>query len=92
MTREEWPLAKVDAPNMATVLTSSPTGQNHDRLNRKDELRIPSTIPAGEDVAGGGEPADITPFQKMLSATTGSLITGLTSMHSIFGLMPGTIG
>lgn len=31
------------------------------------------------------EPIEITPFQKMLSATTGSLLTGLTSMgHAPF--------
>lgn len=39
-------------------------------------------LPTEEDLGDGGEPADITPFQKMLSATTGSLLTGLTSMPS----------
>lgn len=33
-----------------------------------------------DDISGRGEPVDITPFQKMVSATTGSLLTGLTSM------------
>lgn len=77
------PSNKPDAPTMATALTDSLPGQNHERLDPKDELRIRNRIPAEEDVAGGGEPADITPFQKMLSATTGSLITGLTSMQLI---------
>lgn len=36
-------------------------------------------LPTEEDLSGDSNPADITPFQKMLSATTGSLLTGLTS-------------
>lgn len=37
-------------------------------------------LPAEDHPGDGSEPTDITAFQKMLSATTGSLLTGLTSM------------
>lgn len=74
---------KLDAPIiMATALTASLPGQNHDPLNHKDGLSIQNMLPNEDVFAPSGEPADITPFQKMLSATTGSLITGLTSMQN----------
>lgn len=69
---------------MAAAIASSPPGQNHDRFDRKDELSIRSMLSTQEGADSSGDLADITPFQKMLSATTGSLITGLTSMqHTI---------
>lgn len=63
---------------MAAVLTASPRGQNHDPLDPRDESSVPSLL-MDDSVDGRGEPVDITPFQKMVSATTGSLLTGLTS-------------
>lgn len=70
---------------MATVLQSSPPGQNHDRFVHTDELGLRDVLPPRQDGVDGssGTIPDITPFQKMLSATTGSLLTGLTSMHRI---------
>lgn len=67
---------------MATVLQSSPPGQNHDRFDRTGELGLRNVLPPRQDGVDGGSGTipDITPFQKMLSATTGSLLTGLTSM------------
>lgn len=69
---------------MATVLQSSPPGQDHDRLDHTNELGLRNVLPPKQDGVdgGGGAIPDITPFQKMLSATTGSLLTGLTSMCS----------
>lgn len=69
--------------DMATAF-NSPPGQNHDRFDSKDELSIRNMLPTQEDLDGSNDPADITPVQKMLSATTGSLITGLTSMQHTF--------
>jgi len=66
---------------MATVLQSSPPGQNHDRFDHTNELGLRDVLPPRQDGVDGssGTIPDITPFQKMLSATTGSLLTGLTS-------------
>lgn len=49
-------------------------------FERKDEVSMRNLLPMEDHPSDDGEPADITPFQKMLSATTGSLLTGLTSM------------
>lgn len=65
---------------MTTAVASSPVpGQNHDRFGDSDSLRSHTMLSTKAALDAGGEPADITPFQKMLSATTGSLLTGLTS-------------
>lgn len=75
---------------MATVLQSSPPGQDHDRFDHTNELALRNVLPPPkQDGVGGGGGAipDITPFQKMLSATTGSLLTGLTSMCCISTLL-----
>lgn len=66
---------------MATVLQSSPPGQDHDRFDHTNELGLRNVLPPKQDSVdgSGGAIPDITPFQKMLSATTGSLLTGLTS-------------
>lgn len=70
---------------MATVLQSSPPGQDHDRFEHTNQLGLHNVLPPKQDGADGSSSTipDITPFQKMLSATTGSLITGLTSMFCI---------
>lgn len=52
------------------------SGQNHERFVPDDSLNIPSILP--DD--GDREPVEITAFQKMLSATTGSLLTGILGM------------
>ena len=64
---------------MATALHNGPHGQNHDRFGRDDDLSMQNVLPNKDYLPEKGF-ADITPFQKMLSATTGSLLTGLTSM------------
>lgn len=63
---------------MTTAIATSPTGQDHDRLDLRDTSSIPS-ISMEDGLNGHGGHMDITPFQKMISATTGSLLTGLTS-------------
>ena len=50
----------------------APHGQSHDRL-------------AHDGVAALGEPVEISALQKMLSATSGSLLTGLLGMSSRIG-------
>lgn len=72
---------------MATALANSPHGQQHDGLDPKDKLSMRNMLSNGED-ASRGDPPDITPFQKMLSATTGSLLTGLTSKQSFLFIAP----
>lgn len=68
---------------MATTSHTSPHGQNHDRFGHDDdELSMRNMLPTIEEYNGENSIADITPFQKMLSATTGSLLTSLTSMPS----------
>lgn len=64
---------------MTTAISVNPQGQNHDRLDSINNSSMPS-ISMEDDLNGLSEPMDITPFQKMVSATTGSLLTGLTSM------------
>lgn len=66
---------------MATVLQSSPPGQGHDRFDHTSNLDLRNVLPPKQNGVDGssGTIPDITPFQKMLSATTGSLLTGLTS-------------
>lgn len=49
-------------------------GQNHDRLDGA----MANVAPAPRDDVSG-EPVGITPVQKMLSATSGSLLTALLS-------------
>ncbi|KAM7219287.1 mitochondrial carrier protein MTM1 [Rhypophila decipiens] len=51
-------------------------GQDHDRLGHDGSVAVLSgTLPAKDDVPR--EPAEITAVQRMLSATSGSLLTGL---------------
>lgn len=77
---------------MPPTLTNSPPGQNFDRFDHsKGESSMRKMLAAEEDLISGPELADITPFQKMLSATTGSLLTGLTSMPPTF-LTPSSTG
>ncbi|KAH8899446.1 mitochondrial carrier [Thozetella sp. PMI_491] len=52
-------------------------GQDHDRFAPDRALSLPNTIPTPMDGGPGDEPMEITAVQKMLSATTGSLLTGL---------------
>ncbi|ROW14748.1 hypothetical protein VPNG_03665 [Cytospora leucostoma] len=64
---------------MATTSHNSPHGQNHDRFDHDDdELSMRNMLPTREEYNGENSIADITPFQRMLSATTGSLLTALT--------------
>lgn len=60
-----------------TSFAHTADGQNHDRLAHDDSLSLPSMLPTEGDMAGTNDPLEITAFQKMLSATTGSLLTGL---------------
>lgn len=64
---------------MTTALANGLSGHPQGLFDRQDELNMSKMLSSEETVDDGGEPADITPFQKMLSATTGSLLTGLTS-------------
>lgn len=69
---------------MSAPLTNGPPGQNHDRFGlSRDDSSTRKMLAAEEEPNVGSELTDITPFQKMLSATTGSLLTGLTSMLPI---------
>lgn len=53
-------------------------GQNHDRLaTHNDSLPLSGIPPAGDDGGGDDGHVEITAAQKMLSATSGSLLTGL---------------
>lgn len=63
-------------------------GQNHDRLSttHDDSLALPDMLPAGDDGGSSRAPVEITAVQKMLSATSGSLLTGLLGMSSHHGL------
>ncbi|KAL1864354.1 Carrier protein, mitochondrial [Diaporthe australafricana] len=65
---------------MTTILQVSPPGQDHDRFDHTNELGLRNVLPHKQDDMDGssGTTPDITPFQKMLSATTGSLLTGLS--------------
>lgn len=71
---------------MTTVFQSSPPGQDHDRFDATNESSPRNVLPPKQDSmdSSSGTVSDITPFQKMLSATTGSLLTGLTSMCWVF--------
>lgn len=51
-------------------------GQNHDRLAHDDSLSLQDMLPTKDD-GGGRDHVEITAGQKMLSATSGSLLTGL---------------
>lgn len=75
---------------MATVLQSSPPGQDHDRFDHTNETGLRDVLPPKQDGVDGtsGTIPDITPFQKMLSATTGSLLTGLSSMCWVLAPRP----
>lgn len=55
--------------------TANPSGQDHDRITRDDSLSSVPTLPAGPPNLP--DSVEITPVQKMLSATSGSLLTGL---------------
>ncbi|KAJ9131999.1 Solute carrier family 25 member 40 [Pleurostoma richardsiae] len=59
---------------MATLARTS-GGQDHERISPDDSFSLPNMLPT--DHEGDSEPIEITAFQKMLSATTGSLLTGL---------------
>lgn len=69
-------------PGMASFAQSAQAqqgaGQNHDRM--------PSRIPPGAPDDSAGNPVEITAVQKMISATSGSLLTGLLGMFVSIGL------
>jgi solute carrier family 25, member 39/40 len=62
---------------MASFVQSAqtPDGQNHDRPEHHHHSAFPTVLPVGSD--SSDEPVEITTLQKMLSATSGSLLTGL---------------
>lgn len=64
---------------MTTLLADGLHGQQHSMFADQDDVGMRNMLVVRDNLSDGGEPADITPFQKMLSATTGSLLTGLTS-------------
>lgn len=55
--------------------TAALSGQDHDRIARDDAPSAVSALPAGPP--NMPDSVEITPVQKMLSATSGSLLTGL---------------
>lgn len=56
--------------------TTTTSGQDHDRIGHHDDTPISADgLPAGD--VNIPDPVEITPIQKMLSATSGSLLTGL---------------
>jgi solute carrier family 25 protein 39/40 len=56
--------------------TTTTSGQDHDRLTHHDRPAAP-VLPATTGDGDIPDPIEITPIQKMLSATSGSLLTGL---------------
>lgn len=79
-------------PGDLLLLTMAPTvphnadGQDHERLHMQQQAEGPETLPYTPPVmaeansgkgAGVVDPPDITVLQRMLSATAGSLLTGL---------------
>ncbi|KAJ9161444.1 hypothetical protein NKR19_g2200 [Coniochaeta hoffmannii] len=60
---------------MALLAQTTPSGQDHDRITHDDPPTAVPIHPAGEPSIP--DPVEITPVQKMLSATSGSLLTGL---------------
>lgn len=58
-----------------TSFAQTTGGQNHDRLTRDGSLALPDLRSPKDD--GGSDPIEINAWQKMLSATSGSLLTGL---------------
>lgn len=62
--------------------THAAAGQDHDRFAHDESLSLPSMLPTEGDMDGTSDPLEITAFQKMLSATTGSLLTGLLGMKN----------
>ena len=70
-----------DAKHPAIITMSTRTspvdGQSHDRLAGDASLLLPNTIPVPMDDGPSDEITELTTGQKMLSATSGSLLTGL---------------
>lgn len=69
---------------MATLAQNN-GGQNHDRITPLDDsLSLPDMLPTKDNGGGGGGSSgghvEITAAQKMLSATSGSLLTALLGM------------
>lgn len=59
-------------------------GQNHDRLAHDGSLSLQAMLPT-KDEGGGPDHVEITAVQKMLSATSGSFLTGLLGrIHQFF--------
>lgn len=58
-----------------TPISQTAGGQSHDRFD--SNASQPPAIMASSQGRAGAEPVEITAVQKMLSATTGSLLTGL---------------
>lgn len=50
-------------------------GQNHDRISRAEDAFAGETMLSSQD--DGSDPVDLPARQKMLSAISGSLLTGL---------------
>jgi solute carrier family 25 protein 39/40 len=60
---------------MPLLAQTAANGQDHDRITH-DDLPTPVPVHAAGD-SHVSDPVEITPLQKMLSATSGSLLTGL---------------
>lgn len=65
---------------MPTLQSSG--GDRRHNLAHDDSVAIRNVTPSDAGPAGSG-PVEITAVQKMLSATTGSFLTGFLSMTSI---------
>ncbi len=63
---------------MASVTQTHGGGQNYDRLHGRDSRSMLPTMGGAES-----EPVEITAVQKMLSATSGSLLTALLSTQPV---------
>ncbi|OIW26172.1 mitochondrial carrier [Coniochaeta ligniaria NRRL 30616] len=60
---------------MAPLAQAPTSGQDHDRITHDDPPTAVPVHPTGDP--NMPDPVEITPIQKMLSATSGSLLTGL---------------
>lgn len=58
-----------------TTISAAPRGQQHDRIAPEDLIAVNSM--ASGHTGDGADPVEITAVQKMLSATSGSLLTAL---------------
>ncbi len=68
-----------------TSIAQALGGQNHDRFSHDASPSPPSM--AASTTGEGGDPVEITMVQKMLSATSGSLLTGLLGKQPTLALL-----